>query len=133
MLILRSFTEYNSCILHVLEVYQDMRLQLNMKDQAIEDLKVSHIRDIKDFEDLVVRWEMKEADYKAELKRLEVLLSKTAGGLESVTMARSNSAIHGSRRVAETISLDLDSIKERNAARNRMAKGFPPSNTLSLH
>jgi hypothetical protein len=123
-------SRYNTCILHVLEAYQDMRVQLSMQEQAIEDLKVSHTKDIKDFEELASQWEMKEWDYNAELKKLEVLLSKTEGGMETVSMARSNSFIHGSRRAAETISRGLDIIKERNAARNRRDKGFPIS-TLS--
>ena len=127
----RSSTEYNICILHVLEAYQDMSVQLGMKDQAIEDLKTGHTKDIKDFEELASRWEMKEREYKAEVKKLEVLLSKTEGGLEIVSIARSDSVIHGSRRAAETISRDLDSIKERNATRNGSNKGFPLFITLT--
>jgi hypothetical protein len=79
---------YNSCILHVLEAYQNLRMDLSKREDYIEDLKLSHAKDIKDFEALATQWEMKERDYKTELKKLEVLLSRTEGGLEKVTLAR---------------------------------------------
>jgi hypothetical protein len=74
--------EYNACILHVLEAYQDLREQLNSQQDVIEELKRGHTKDIKEFEALANRWEIKERDYKAELKKLEVLLAKTDGGME---------------------------------------------------
>jgi hypothetical protein len=79
---------YNSCILHVLEAYQNLRMDLSKREYYIEDLKLGHTKDIKDFEALATRWEMKERDYKTELKKLEVLLSRTEGGLEKVTLVR---------------------------------------------
>jgi hypothetical protein len=86
--------QYNFCILHVLEAYQDLKMQLLAKEEAIESLKQSNTRDIKDFEELAGSWHEKEKDYAAEVKNLEVLLSRTAGGgLEMVSMARSNSKI----------------------------------------
>lgn len=79
---------YNSCILHVLEAYQDLRMELTKKEDFIEDLRLSDTKDVKDFEALATQWEMKEMDYKTEIKKLEVLLSRTEGGLEKVTLAR---------------------------------------------
>lgn len=113
---------YNSCILHVLEAYQDMRMELTKKEDFIEELKLSHTKDIKDFEALATQWEMKEQDYKTELKKLEVLLSRTEGGMEKVTLARSKSAVHGSA-ASETIGRGISTIKERNAGRNSRSRG----------
>ena len=110
--------QYNSTILHVLEAYKDLRMQLSAKEEAIEVLKQSHTKDIKDFEELATQWQQKESDYKDEVKKLEVLLSKTEGGMESVAMARSKSVIHGAEKASETIRRGIGTIKARNAARN---------------
>ncbi|RDL40379.1 uncharacterized protein BP5553_00358 [Venustampulla echinocandica] len=110
--------EYNACILHVLEAYQDLREQLKTTTDAIEELKQSHTKDIKEFEALATRWEAKEKDYKSELKKLEVLLSRTEAGMETVVMARSNSVIHGSGRATEAIEHGINSIKASHAARH---------------
>lgn len=106
--------EYNSCVLHVLEAYQGMRVEIAKKEEEIEALKHRHTEAIKDFEDMATKWEVKEKDYQAELKNLEVLLSKTEGGMEKVSLARSKSAVHGSRRIREAVR-DLRSIKQRDA------------------
>lgn len=42
--------EYNSCIMHVLEAYQNLRLELRTSKETIEDLRQSHTRDVEDFE-----------------------------------------------------------------------------------
>lgn len=115
--------EYNSTILHVLEAYQDLRVKLVANDQAMEVLRQSHMKDIKDFEELAGQWQQKEADYKSEVKRLEVLLSKTEGGLESVAMARSKSVIHGAERASDSLKRGIGTIKARNAARNSRSAG----------
>ncbi|PBP22718.1 putative ureidoglycolate hydrolase [Diplocarpon rosae] len=109
--------EYNSTILHVLEAYQELRLKLQRREEAIEELKQSHTKDIKDFETLATQWEYKEKDYKAEMKKLEIMLSRTAGGLEQVTLARSKSTVHGAR-VGERIGKDVGTIKARYDARS---------------
>lgn len=109
--------QYNSTIMHVLEAYQDLRMQLIAKEEAIEELKQSHTKDIKDFEELAVAWHQKENDYMVEVKKLEVLLSKTERGMESVAMARLRSVIHGAGKASDTIKRGIGTIKARNAAR----------------
>jgi hypothetical protein len=106
--------KYNTCILHVLEAYYDLRQQINSQQDMIEELKQNHTKNVKDFEALATRWEAKEGDYKAELKKLEVLLSKTEGGMETVVMARSNSRVHGSQRASEEIGRGINTIKRRH-------------------
>ncbi|KAH6719857.1 hypothetical protein BKA61DRAFT_667767 [Leptodontidium sp. MPI-SDFR-AT-0119] len=110
--------EYNSCILHVLEAYHEMRVELQRTEETIEELKHTHTKDIKDFETLATQWEVKEQNYKSEMKKLEVLLSKTDGGLEKVSLARSKSTVHGAQRVGESIKRDIGTIKARHAARS---------------
>lgn len=107
--------EYNSCILHVLEAYHDLQVQLQNKDEEIGLLKKSHAKDIDDFYEMAKGWTLKESDYQKEVKRLEVLLSNTEGGMESVSIARTHSLVHGSERASYGISKVISSIKERNA------------------
>ncbi|OWP04021.1 ureidoglycolate hydrolase [Marssonina coronariae] len=109
--------EYNSTILHVLEAYEELRLQLRRREEAIEELKQSHLKDIEDFETLATQWEYKEKDYKSEMKKLEIMLSRTEGGLEQVTLARSKSTVHGAK-VGERIGEDNCTIKARYDARS---------------
>lgn len=109
--------EYNSCILHVLEAYQDLRDELKKRSDEIEGLKEGHEKDVKEFEELATQWEFKERDYKVEIKKLEVQLSKTENGMEMVTLARTKSSVHGSK-ISESMGRRVSTIKERNAARS---------------
>lgn len=87
------------------------------KENLLEELKMSHTKDINDFEALATQWETKEQDYRMELKKLEVLLSQTDGGMEKVTLARAKSAVHGST-AAVVIGRGIGTIKERNSLRS---------------
>ncbi|PQE13008.1 hypothetical protein CJF30_00002922 [Rutstroemia sp. NJR-2017a BBW] len=106
--------EYNTCILHVLEAYHDLQEQLDARDREIEELRSGHTRDVQDFENLAERWMSKEKDYQKELKSLEVLLSKKEGGMEDVSMARTQSVVHGSQRAADIFEDGLDKIKKNS-------------------
>jgi hypothetical protein len=48
------------------------------------------------------------------VKKLEVLLSKTDGGMDSVLVARSSSKIHGSSRASDEIGRHLSTIKDKH-------------------
>ena len=113
---------YNSHILHLLEAYQNSQEQLAKKLHIIEEIKDAHAQDIQDFESLSAKWEAKEKDYKAEVKRLELMLAKTEGGMESVVMARSKSKIHGSKKFSESLGRGFGTIKARQATRKQKDK-----------
>ena len=109
--------EYNSTILHILESYYNLRVQLLSKLEAIKVLNKTHQKDLKEFEGMAGQWEKKEKEYQTEIKRLEVMLSKTPGGLESVMIARSKSAVSGSTKASEIIRRGIGTVKARNVAR----------------
>jgi len=74
---------------------------------------------------------MKERDYKTEMKKLEVLLSRTEGGMEKVTLARSKSAVHGSG-AAERIKKGIGTIKRGIPnVTMKVSNGFPTLPRLS--
>lgn len=115
--------EHNSSILHVLEAYHDMRLQIIEKDAEIATLKRNQARDFEDFEEMAMGWVVKENDYQKEVKRLEVLLANTEGGMESVVMARSRSSVHGAKRALDTIGSGIGTIKQRHAPEKGRGQG----------
>ncbi|CZR54270.1 uncharacterized protein PAC_04153 [Phialocephala subalpina] len=108
--------EYNSCILHVLEAYQGMRDEIAKKDEEIEAMKQRHTMATKDFENMATKWEAREKDYQAELKKLEVILSKTEGGMEKIMLARTKSRVHGSKKIKEAVN-ELRSANQRDTGR----------------
>lgn len=113
---------YNSHILHLLEAYQDGQEQLARKQHIIKEVKEAHTQDLHEFASLAEGWEAKEKDYKAEVKRLELMLAKTEGGMETVVMARSESKIYGSKRFSEFLGRDIGTIKARHATRRQRDK-----------
>jgi len=46
---------------------------------------------------------------------MEVLLSRTDGGMESVMLARTKSVIHGSQRSADVVRDGIERIKQRTS------------------
>ncbi|KAG4027536.1 hypothetical protein MFRU_029g00600 [Monilinia fructicola] len=114
--------EYNTCILHVLESYRDLQARLEAKDREIEEIQLRHTKDIGEFDVMGEQWKAKEKDYQKEIKTLEVLLSKTEGGMENVTMARSKSVVHGTRRAADLFEDGMEKIKQ-NFARYSSGRG----------
>ncbi|KAF7901992.1 uncharacterized protein EAF01_007290 [Botrytis porri] len=114
--------EYNTCILHVLESYNDLQEMLAVKEGEIEEIKGRHTKDIREFDSMAEQWKAKEKDYQKEIKNLEVLLSKTEGGMENVTMARSKSVVHGTRRAADLFEDGMEKIKQ-NFARYSSGRG----------
>ena len=116
--------QYNSCILHVLEAYQELEAQIHAKTLAIGHLKQSHAKDVMHYKALAGQWEQREKDYQTELKKLEVMLSRTEGVMtEEFTMARSSSNIHGSRRVADCVKDGLRGIKTRDVGHKKTSTG----------
>ncbi|KAF7937549.1 uncharacterized protein EAE98_001863 [Botrytis deweyae] len=120
--------EYNTCILHVLESYNDLQEMLAVKEGEIEDIKGRHTKDIREFDGMAEQWKAKEKDYQKEIKNLEVLLSKTEGGMENVTMARSKSVVHGTRRAADLFEDGMEKIKQNFA---RYSSGRDSSTTTT--
>ncbi|KUJ20870.1 uncharacterized protein LY89DRAFT_715183 [Mollisia scopiformis] len=124
--------EYNSCVLHVLEAYQAMRMEIGRKEDEIQVMKHKHTEAIKDFEDMATQWEAREKDYKAELKKLEVILSQTEGGMEKVTLARSKSTVHGSKRIKEVVRSSRP-IKQRDSELARSDISTPTDDGRTIY
>ncbi|KAI0436584.1 hypothetical protein F4803DRAFT_556864 [Xylaria telfairii] len=86
--------EYNSYILHLIEGFAKARENVRKAEGAYQELKQSLEQNLDQFRLVVNDWLKRESQYQAEVKRLEVLLSKSSrDGLEAVTLARTNSVV----------------------------------------
>ncbi|OTA52054.1 hypothetical protein K449DRAFT_301017, partial [Hypoxylon sp. EC38] len=86
--------EYNSYILHLIEGFAKAQERIRMLDDACAEAKYALDYHLHHFKSVADEWIEREGQYKAEIKRLEVLLSRTSSdGLEAVTLARTNSVV----------------------------------------
>ncbi|KAI1750057.1 hypothetical protein F4782DRAFT_532776 [Xylaria castorea] len=86
--------EYNSYILHLIEGFAKARANIRKAEGAYQELKQSLEQNLEQFRLVADDWLERESQYRAEVKRLEVLLSKSSrNGLEAVALARANSVI----------------------------------------
>lgn len=91
--------EYCSSILHLVEAYGAVRLKLADVERHLSEAVTRRQRETDDFEALAANWMIREAEYKAEVKRLEVIIHRTSSsGLEAVSMARSGTLISKNNR-----------------------------------
>ncbi|OTB14063.1 hypothetical protein K445DRAFT_24204 [Daldinia sp. EC12] len=86
--------EYNSYILHLIEGFANVQDRIQSADSAYAEARHSLEHHLEHFKSVADEWLEREGQYKAEIKRLEVLLSRTSSdGLEAVTLARTNSIV----------------------------------------
>ncbi|KAI0095703.1 hypothetical protein F4776DRAFT_652086 [Hypoxylon sp. NC0597] len=86
--------EYNSYILHLIDGFAKAQERIRMLDDACAEAKYALDYHRNHFQSIADEWIERESQYKAEIKRLEVLLSRTSSdGLEAVTLARTNSVV----------------------------------------
>ncbi|KAI0377402.1 hypothetical protein F5Y04DRAFT_291774 [Hypomontagnella monticulosa] len=86
--------EYNSYVLHLIEGFASSQKRIRAIDTARAETKHSLEQHLEHFKLVADEWLEREGQYKSEIKRLEVLLSRTSrDGLEAVTLARTNSVV----------------------------------------
>lgn len=86
--------EYNAYILHLIEGFNGIQQKLGVSNSACDEVRSTHDKLSVDFEAVTDEWARREARYKTEIRRLEVLLARTSyDGLETVTLARANSIV----------------------------------------
>ncbi|CAJ2507988.1 Uu.00g091740.m01.CDS01 [Anthostomella pinea] len=86
--------QYNTYVLHLIEGFADSQDKIRTADAACAEAKQSLEQILEQCRLVADDWMEREKQYKAEIKRLEVLLSRTSqDGLEAVTLARTNSVV----------------------------------------
>jgi hypothetical protein len=100
--------QYNSYILHILEAYHNMRVELDNKVLETDQLKRQYSTVVQEMAEKTSGWEEKERNYRTEMKKLEIMLAGGQRGLELVSLARSNSALfREGRSIPETKSNNI--------------------------
>lgn len=86
--------QYTSYVLHLIEGYSKLRSKLSAKEKEVAQLKAKQQEDGENGKMLLADWSVQEAGYKAEIKRLELIIQQVSGkGVEAVALARSGSLI----------------------------------------
>lgn len=66
--------EYNSYVIHLVEGFAGAQEKIRNMEAACEEMKLSLERNFEQFRLVADEWFEKETQYRAEVKRLEVLL-----------------------------------------------------------
>jgi hypothetical protein len=86
--------QHTSYVLHLIEGYSKLRSKLSAREKEAAQLKAKQQEDREKSKMLFVDWSAQEARYKAEIKRLELIIQQVSGkGVEAVALARSGSLI----------------------------------------
>ncbi len=86
--------EYNVYVQHLLEGYATLEETLRHTENLLAEERETKRRSIDEFTKVINDWEQREADYKAEIRRMEVLLAKSVPeGVGAVVLARSGSIV----------------------------------------
>ncbi|KAL7959183.1 hypothetical protein V8C34DRAFT_313505 [Trichoderma compactum] len=100
--------QYTSYVLHLIEGYSKLRTKLSKKEKEVVQLEATRQEDKERSKALVSDWAAQEARYKAEIKRLELIIQKVSRkGVEAVALARSGSLIRRGGHMAEANGFEM--------------------------
>ncbi|KAK3403168.1 hypothetical protein B0T20DRAFT_450074 [Sordaria brevicollis] len=111
--------QYNSLVHSVLEGFAHLNRQLKALEQEMAELRNLREKELEQFRGISEEWIQREDRYKAEIRRLEILLAKESrNGLASVTLARQGSFIDrsGDKRFQAMLKR-MSTTDERDRAR----------------
>ncbi|KAK2052843.1 hypothetical protein LY76DRAFT_669594 [Colletotrichum caudatum] len=109
--------EYNSYILHLLEGYWGVQEQLKKTEQALAEEMETKQRSLEEFAKVSDEWQEKEAAFRSEIKRMELVLAKIApDGVGAVVMARSQSVVD---RSAKSFKISKAKIEKARGSPDR--------------
>ncbi|EGY23125.1 uncharacterized protein VDAG_04563 [Verticillium dahliae VdLs.17] len=93
--------EFDPHVRHLLEGFSGLQTSLHETQQLLEEETETKRRSLDEFTTMSIDWGKKESDYKAEIRRLELLLARAAPeGVAAVVLARSGSVVD--RSLAES-------------------------------
>ncbi|KAF2971217.1 hypothetical protein GQX73_g2316 [Xylaria multiplex] len=105
--------QYNSYVLHLVEGFAAAQENIRKAETAYRELKQSLEHNFEQFCLVADDWLERESQYRAEVKRLEVLLSKSSkSGLEAVALARTNSIVDRSGSKGGGFLSRLDKLRK---------------------
>lgn len=84
----------NGWIASIFEEVSHLFCELRDLRAELAELKATRQNELREFGAMTDEWEQREGDYKAEINRLEHIISDTQQGAESVLLARAGSVIN---------------------------------------
>lgn len=121
----------NTYVLRLIEGYSNCQEDLRAKNAALEEVKRMREAAFEDFTVLAEEFRNREGQYKSEIRRLEVLLAQK-NGLETVTLARTNSTLDRSQPDAKKFVSRLQERRNEAAARDAEARAAASQPTFSF-
>lgn len=112
----------NGWIAGIMEEVSHQTRQLEFLRGQIEELKATREQEVIEFAKVTEEWSQREKGFKAEINRLEHIISDTQQGAESVMLARAGSVV------------DRNDSRAFRAKLNRLSRseeGQPPCSTLN--
>ncbi|KAL7922077.1 hypothetical protein ACQKWADRAFT_104662 [Trichoderma austrokoningii] len=111
--------QHTSYVLHLIEGYGKLQSKISAKEREIAQLKAKREEDKENGKMLSADWSAQEARYKAEVKRLELIIQHVSGkGVEAVALARSGSLIRrgglGREITTETVIPEQAPVEEES-------------------
>ncbi|PTB63576.1 hypothetical protein BBK36DRAFT_1126264 [Trichoderma citrinoviride] len=117
--------QYTSHVLHVIEGYSKLRTQLSRAERDVARLEAARQDDKERSKAHVAEWAAQEARFRAEVKRLELIIQKVSGrGVEAVALARSGSLIR--RGAAAAAVADRGNLVDDNEVEREDDFGLGP-------
>lgn len=125
--------QHTSYVLHLIEGYSKLRSKLSAKQKEVMQLKAKQQEDRESGKMLLADWSAQEARYRAEIKRLELIIQHVSGkGVEAVALARSGSLIRkgGSGRVHTAEAATPEQVPtEEDICQDECKSAFPGKGT----
>lgn len=100
-------------VLSLIEAFAKGKRAVRRLDAEVAGAHDAHERTLTDFRALADEWIERERQYKAEIKRLEVVLSRTSReGVAAVTLARANSIVDRNGPRAKKFTSELKRLSD---------------------
>ncbi|KAK4103826.1 hypothetical protein N658DRAFT_556878 [Parathielavia hyrcaniae] len=119
---------HNSCVLSLIEGFYCLTRKLRDTEEQLSELKDLRERELEQFRGMTEEWMETREAYKAEIKRLElVLATESKDGVASVALARHGSLVDraGSKQFRDKVK-QLSSSQHRGSKKEQGIPG-PPS------
>jgi hypothetical protein len=83
----------NGCLLRILEGHRALQAERDLLVKKLEDVVVRHDKNVDMLEEERRGWKQDEEMFRAEVKRLEIMIAEGRTGLSQVALARQHSLI----------------------------------------
>ena len=106
--------QFNAYILALIEGYSKQRRLITEAREEAASLQTLREKELEEFRAIAEEWTMREEAYRAEVRRLELIIAKTSqDGMETVALARSGSLVdRGARKGFQARLKDLGTPQE---------------------